>query len=82
MNHSSRLPEIEGKVAFLSNAAAYPVEADRVEVPETHMSWVFLVGPRVYKLKKPVAKALFDFTTVDGRYRNCVEEVRLNRRIT
>jgi len=81
MNQPSHLPEIEEKVAFLSNVAAYPVEADRVEVLETHMSWVFLVGPRVYKLKKPVAKALFDFTTVDGRYRNCVEEVRLNRRL-
>lgn len=81
MNEPSHLPEIEEKVAFLSNAAVYPVEADRVEVRETHMSWVFIVGPRVYKLKKPVAKPLFDFTTVDGRYRNCVEEVRLNRRL-
>lgn len=89
MNEPSRLPEIEEKVAFLSNAASYPVEADNeadsevdsVEVLETHMSWVFLVGPRVYKLKKPVAQTRFDFTTVDGRYRNCVEEVRLNRRL-
>lgn len=77
----SRRPGIEDKVAFLSNASAYPVEADRVEVVETHMSWVFLVGPRVYKLKKPVAHQLFDFTTIDGRYKNCVEEVRLNRRL-
>ncbi|GGY76813.1 phosphotransferase [Marinobacter zhanjiangensis] len=81
MNETSRLPGIEEKVAFLSDAASYPVEADRVEVLETHMSWVFLVGPRVYKLKKPVAQKLFDFTTVDGRYRNCVEEVRLNSRL-
>lgn len=81
MNEPSYLPDIEEKVAFLSDAGAYPVEVDRVEVLETHMSWVFLVGPRVYKLKKPVAKSLFDFTTVDSRYRNCVEEVRLNRRL-
>lgn len=81
MNEPSRLPEIEEKVAFLSDAAAYPVEADRVEVLETHMSWIFLVGPRVYKLKKPVARQLFDFTTVDSRYKNCVEEVRLNLRL-
>lgn len=77
----SRQPGIEEKVAFLSNAVSYPVKADRVEVLETHMSWVFLVGPRVYKLKKPVAHLLFDFTTIDGRYKNCVEEVRLNRRL-
>lgn len=78
---TSHLPEIGEKVAFLSNADSYPVEAERVEVLETHMSWVFLVGPRVYKLKKPVAHQLFDFTTVDGRYNNCIEEVRLNRRL-
>lgn len=52
-----------------------------MEVLETHMSWVFLVGQRVYKLKKPLARRLFDFTTVDNRYKNCVEEVRLNIRL-
>lgn len=81
MAKNSRLPEIDEKVAFLSCPAIYPVKADRVEVLETHMSWVFLVGPRVYKLKKPVACPLFDFTTVDSRYKNCVEEVRLNLRL-
>lgn len=81
MAEMSRLPGIEEKVAFLSDAASYPVEADSVEVQETHMSWVFLVGPRVYKLKKPVARQLFDFTTVDNRYKNCVEEARLNIRL-
>lgn len=81
MNEPMRLPGIEEKVTFLSNAACYPVEVDKVEVVETHMSWVFLVGPRVYKLKKPVAHQFFDFTTIDGRYKNCVEEVRLNRRL-
>lgn len=68
-------------MAFLSDAASYPFEADSVEVLETHMSWVFLVGPRVYKLKKPVARQLFNFTTVDNRYENCVEEARLNIRL-
>src|SRR5690606_7301102 len=53
----------------------------RVEVLETHMSGVFLVGPRVYKLKKPVAQPLFDLTSVDGRYKNSAEELRLNRRL-
>ena len=81
MADSSRLPQIAKKVAFLSNAASYPVAADKVEVLETHMSWVFLVGPRVYKLKKPLARQLFDFTSVDNRYQNCVEEVRLNTRL-
>lgn len=78
---ASRLPEIGEKVAFLSDAASYPGGADTVEVRETHASWVFLVGSLVYKLKKPVARQLFDFTTVDQRYKNCVEEARLNIRL-
>lgn len=77
----SHQPGIKEKIAFLSNAAAYQDKADRVEVLETHMSWLFFAGPRVYKLKKPVAHQLYDFTTVDGRHKNCIEEVRLNRRL-
>lgn len=76
-----RHPGVEEKVAFLSTAASYPLKADRVEVVETHMSWVFLVGLRVYKLKKPVAHQLYNLTTLAGRHKNCVEEVRLNRRL-
>jgi uncharacterized protein len=81
LNDTSRLPGIDEKVAFLSDAASYPGDADTVEVRETHASWVFLVGSLVYKLKKPVARQLFDFTTVDQRYKNCVEEARLNIRL-
>ena len=30
------------------------------------MSWVFMAGDRVYKLKKPVRFAYLDFSTLDG----------------
>src|SRR5918995_6206350 len=69
------------KVRFLSSPAAHPGCAGSVEVEETHMSWVFLVGGRVYKLKKPVRYAHLDFTTLKARKANCREEVRLNRRL-
>lgn len=45
------------------------------------MSWVFLVGERVYKLKKPVRYSFLDFSTLQAREKNCREEVRLNRRL-
>ncbi len=45
------------------------------------MSWVFLTGARVYKLKKPVRYDFLDFSTLEARERNCREEVRLNRRL-
>jgi aminoglycoside phosphotransferase family enzyme len=69
------------KVGFLSSPAAYPASVRDVEVKETHMSWVFLAGERVYKLKKPVKYPFLDFSTLEAREADCREEVRLNRRL-
>ena len=69
------------KVAFLGTPAAYPYRPHRVDVKETHMSWVFIAGDRVYKLKKPVRYPFLDFRTLAAREANCREEVRLNRRL-
>ena len=46
---------------------------------ETHMSWVFLVGDRVYKLKKPVRFPYLDFSSLARREAACRAELRLNR---
>jgi len=69
------------KVAFLSLPAAYPDATMRVEVVETHMSWVFLTELFAHKLKKPVHYEFLDFRSLEARRRNCEEEVRLNRRL-
>lgn len=45
------------------------------------MSWVFLTGSYVYKLKKPVRFAFLDYSTRDARKRMCRQEVKLNRRL-
>lgn len=45
------------------------------------MSWVFLAGDRVFKLKKPVRYPFLDFETLAAREHFCREEVRLNRRL-
>jgi uncharacterized protein len=50
-------------------------------VRETHVSTVFFVGDRVYKLKKPVKLDFLDFSTAAGRGRVCRREVELNRRL-
>lgn len=70
---------IDEKVAFLSQAAAYPFTANAVVVKETHMSWVFLVNGVVYKLKKPVSYDLFDHRTLKSRLVNSREEIRINQ---
>lgn len=69
------------KVDFLSSSRAYAHQVRKIEVKETHMSWVFLAGNRVYKLKKPVHYPFLDFSTLQAREADCREEDRLNRRL-
>ncbi len=57
------------------------VEPDRAGVTETHISVVFFVGDRVYKLKKPVRLDFVDLSTVARRAAICRREVELNRRL-
>src|SRR5437879_13252909 len=68
-------------IKALSNPAAYPHQADAVQVHQTHISVVFLAGPYAYKIKKPVAMGFLDFSTLEKRRHFCEEEVRLNRRL-
>jgi aminoglycoside phosphotransferase family enzyme len=70
------------KVVFLSTTASYPAERpEAVETRETHMSWVFLTDRFAYKLKKPVQHPHVDLRTLEARRRNCLTEIRLNRRL-
>ncbi len=52
-----------------------------VEVRETHISWVFLVGDRAYKLKKPIVLDFLDYGSAARRRAMCHEELRLNARL-
>lgn len=72
---------IEAKVAFLKRPEAYSHRPAEVRAIETHMSWVFLAGSLVYKLKKAVRYSYLDFSSLPARRRNCSEEIRLNRRL-
>ncbi len=50
-------------------------------VVETHVSTLFFVGDRVYKLHKPVRFGFLRAATVEDRRRDCEREVELNRRL-
>lgn len=67
-------------VAALSRPEAYPGRPD-VDVRETHISYVFLAGDRVYKLKKRLLLPFVDYSTPARRRAMCEEEIRLNRRL-
>jgi uncharacterized protein len=69
------------KVGFLADPRNYPHRPHSVKVVETHFAWVFLAGPRAYKLKKPLRQASLDYGTLAHRGHVCREELRLNRRL-
>ena len=60
----------------------YPHWVDAIARLETHISTVFLTGPYVYKVKKPVNLGFLDFTRLDRRTYYCHQEISLNRRLS
>ncbi len=65
----------------MSKADFYPHNPAKVELIETHISYVFIAGNIVYKVKKPVSFDFLDFTSLEKRKFYCEEELRLNRRL-
>ena len=65
----------------LQNPALFDHPATAFQVIETHSSWVLLTGPIAYKIKKPVDLGFLDFSTLEKRHADCIEEIRLNRRL-
>ena len=59
----------------------YPHHPETVELVQTHISYVFIAGDYVYKVKKPVNFGFLDFTTLEKRKFYCKEELRLNKRL-
>ncbi len=64
----------------LLEARAWPPHEGGIDLVETHISWVFLVGDCAYKIKKPVRLSFLDFSTPERRRHFCEEELRINRR--
>ncbi len=48
---------------------------------QTHISWVFIAPPFVFKVKKPVRLGFLDFSTLQKRHHFCQRELELNRRL-
>jgi aminoglycoside phosphotransferase family enzyme/predicted kinase len=67
-------------IAFLSDGASYGLPGTRVEQIETHISVVFLIADRAYKLKRAVRFSYLDYSTTSNRERFCKSELELNQR--
>jgi aminoglycoside phosphotransferase family enzyme/predicted kinase len=69
-------------IKALQNPALFPHPVEQFQVIETHISWVLLTGPYVYKIKKPMNFGFLDFTTLESRAHFCQQELILNQRLT
>jgi aminoglycoside phosphotransferase family enzyme len=68
-------------VEALMRPEAYDEEPDKIELVQTHISFVFLTRDFVYKVKKAVNFGFLDFTTLEKRRFFCQRELELNRRL-
>ncbi len=68
-------------IQALQDPSRYDHPVERVELMETHISWVLLAGDYVYKIKKPLDLGFLDFRKLEDRHFYCQEELRLNRRL-
>ncbi len=77
LNHQ-KLPEL---IRRMQRPGFYPHPVSRIELIETHISWVILTGQFAYKVKRPVDLGFLDFSTLEKRRRACEDELRLNMRL-
>ncbi|MCL0029695.1 hypothetical protein M1N19_01850 [Dehalococcoidia bacterium] len=68
-------------VRALLKGDAYPENPRHVDLMQTQMSFIFLLGDFAYKIKKPVDLGYLDFSTLEKRHFYCRQEVELNRRL-
>ncbi|MEO0076929.1 MAG: AAA family ATPase, partial [candidate division WOR-3 bacterium] len=54
-------------------------DVKKVNLIQTHTSWVFLTGKYAYKIKKPVFFGFLDYTSLSAREHFCKEEFRINQ---
>src|SRR6266550_3096925 len=56
---NNQLESQERLVSFLESATSYPHRPPEVRLMQTHISWVFIAPPFVFKVKKPVNFGFF-----------------------
>jgi len=75
------MPVLPPLVQALLDPKIYPHAPQKIELMQTQMSFIFLTGDYVYKVKKPVDLGYLDYTTLEKRRFLCQQELKLNRRL-
>ncbi len=73
------LRQTKGMLESLNRPESYDSPVREIRLIQTHISWVFLTGDFVYKIKKPVDFGFLDFTTLEKRKKFCRKELEINR---
>ncbi len=73
--------QFPASIAAMLAPSFYPNRPESVQLIQTQMSFVFLAGEFVYKVKKPVNLGYLDYSTLDKRRLFCQRELELNRRL-
>ncbi|MBW6485126.1 MAG: AAA family ATPase [Syntrophobacterales bacterium] len=73
-------PTLPPLIAALLKRARQEHGAGKVELLETHISWVLLAGDYAYKIKKPVKLPFVDYSSLKARRAFCEAELMLNSR--
>ncbi len=71
----------ENFLDLMQKPGVFGSDIEKVEVLQTHISYVFLTGKYAFKVKKPVNFGFLDFSTLEKRRYYCEEELRLNQRL-
>jgi uncharacterized protein len=68
-------------IEALQKPEAYDENPGKIELIQTHISYVLLTKNFVYKIKKAVNFGFLDFSTLEKRRFFCEKELQLNRRL-
>ena len=77
MNHAFKGDVVKA----MMNPETYDEDVNKIEMVQTHISYIFLTGKYAYKIKKPVDFGFLDFSTLEKRKFFCEKELELNRRL-
>ena len=80
-SQTGKVMEQPAFIEALLKPETYPHHPKKVELVQTQMSFLFLTGDFVYKVKKPVDLGYLDYTTLEKRLYFCQQELELNRRL-
>ncbi|MEL6912728.1 MAG: adenylyl-sulfate kinase, partial [Cyanobacteria bacterium J06598_4] len=74
--------DISALISQMQQPSFYPhAVTEKIELMQTHASYVFLTGDYVYKLKKEVDFGFLDYSTLAKRKHFIEAELRLNQKI-